>query len=271
MPTETPPEPEYDDPYEAHFRREPLPKAAVDVLVLVPEGGEEDEGRRVAEGLAGMLRGENRPASARVVVVRRAVGRGPALEKAVREGVAPLVLVTTATRPWTEAQLTPLLKAIDGADHVLGLRDLPRAGRIGRRLRRLPWRLLFRVPLHDVHSPCRLHRREAIAAIPLQSRSAFADVEELAKATFLGHLVDEVRVPDLPAMPGRSALADLRAVFKRPVFVRPAASAPAEDAQGDGEGDDRPGGEDRQRPGDVQEPGALQHHPPQAADDLGQR
>jgi hypothetical protein len=271
MPTDTAPEPDdYDDPYEAHFRRVPLPSAAVDVLVLRVDSAA--AAQAVADGLVGLLGGKNRRAAARVVPVDGATGRGPALEAAVGEGTAPLVLVTTATQPWTDAHLAPLLKAIDAADHVVGLRERAPAGRVARWLGRLPWRVLFRVPLHDIHSPCRLHRREALAAIPLQSPSAFADVELLAKATFLGHLLDEVPVPDLPAAPGRSALADVRAVFRKPRFVRAApASAPAEDAQGDDEGDGRPGGEQGQRPAHVEEPGALQHHPSQGADDLGQR
>ena len=40
-------------------------------------------------------------------------------------------------------------------------------------------RLIFAVPLHDVHSPCRLHRLEKLQAISLQSESSFLDPEIL--------------------------------------------------------------------------------------------
>src|SRR5438552_2711190 len=80
----------------------------------------------------------------------------------------------------------------------------------------LPWWLLFAVPILDVHCPCRLHRLEAMAAIPLQSSSGFVDVEILAKATFLDHLIDEVRVPALAALPARATWGDFVEVFRRP-------------------------------------------------------
>lgn len=248
MPTSAPaPDLEYEDPYEAHFRRAPLSTAEVQILVLDASTEDPSRAQVVADGLLGLLAGRNRRGSVRVVPVDRQTGWGPALESAIRTVSAPLVLVTTAAQPWTDAHLTPMLKAIDAADHVLGLRSRTRPGRLARWLGRLPWRLLFHIPLTDLHSPCRIHRREAIAAIPLQSRSAFAHVELLAKATFLGHLVDEVAVPGLPATSSRSAIADLRDVFRKPVFVRPAPSTPAEEAQGEEEGDDRPGREDHQR------------------------
>src|SRR5262249_7089658 len=109
----------------------------------------------------------------------------------------PLVLVTTAQESWTAAHLEPLLKAINHCDHVVGCRPARGWEWSRRRLAMLPRRLIFGVPLLDIHSPCRIHRREKLAAIPLQSTSSFLDVEIFAKATFLGHLIDEVDVPPL--------------------------------------------------------------------------
>ncbi len=98
-------------------------------------------------------------------------------------------------------------------------------------LKSLPRRLVFALPLLDIHSPCRLHRLEKLAAIPLQSASSFLDTEVLAKATFLGHLIDEVDVPPLRSLlrtAGRWS--DWKQVFRHPLFKR--VSGPAEEAQG---------------------------------------
>ncbi len=275
MPTSTTaPVPNLDDPYEAHFHREPLPAAEVRIVLLAAADDDPARSQKIADGLLGLLAARNRRATACVVPVSPDPGWGPALDSAVQSASAPLILVTTATQPWTDAHLAPLLKAIDSADHVLGIRNRSLPSRLARWLGRLPWRILFHIPLSDLHTPCRLHRREAIAAIPLQSRSGFADVELLAKATFLGHLVDETAVPELPAATARVRLADLREVFRKPVFVRPepaAASMPAEQPKRQQEGSDRPEAEDRQGAADVHEPRPLQQHMPKRADELGQR
>ena len=109
----------------------------------------------------------------------------------------PLVLVTTAEEPWTNAHLDPLLEAINQCDHVVGRRPTVSRGELGRPARRAGAARDLRGPLRDVHSPCRLHRLDKLAAIPLQSASSFLDTEILAKATFLGHLIDEVAIPPL--------------------------------------------------------------------------
>ena len=100
-------------------------------------------------------------------------------------------------RALDQRHLDPLLEAIDQADHVVGRRPAGRWENGHAVAGRLPRRLVFAVPLLDVHSPCRLHRLEKLTAIPLQSGSSFLDTEILAKATFLGHLLDEVDVPPL--------------------------------------------------------------------------
>ena len=81
-------------------------------------------------------------------------------------------------------------------------------------------RLIFAVPLRDVHSPCRLHRLDKLAAIPLQSASSFLDTEILAKATFLGHLIDEVAIPPLRGRVGSDRLVDGLEPGPRPSAVR---------------------------------------------------
>lgn len=244
-----------DDPYEAHFHREPLPKAPVRVVVL--DRGGDARAEAVGAGLIGLLGGRNRRADLRVISVRDCGGIGPAIERGAADSDSPLVLVTSSREPWTDAHLKPLLEAIDRCDHAIGRRP---GSRLGRWLATLRWRVIFGVPVFDVFSPCRLHRREALATIPLQSASSFAEVELLAKATFLGQLIDEVAVPALDAPPVLLDPADVRQVFRRPCFRR--VSAPAEEPQGEEEGHDGPGGQDDQRAGDVGDPRPLQDDAP---------
>jgi hypothetical protein len=198
-------------------------------------------------------------------------GAGRALEFGLRDATAPLILVTTSEELWTLAHLDPLLEAIDRCDHVVGRRRLSLIARIRRWVGRLPWRFLFAVPVLDVHSPCRLHRREKLAPIPFQSSTQFLDVEILAKATFFGHMIDEVDVPPLKSPEIWSYWHDLVEVFKRPVLVKPADSGPPEDSQRQVKGDRGPGGEDGQGGGNVEPAGPLEDHAPQGADQLGQR
>ncbi len=210
-----------------------------------------------------------RPVECRIVAVAGS-DLGCALTRGLEGAQLPLVLVTTAEEPWTEAHLDPLLKAIDHCDHVVGRRPAGPGASWKRWLAAMPRRLVFAVPLRDIHSPCRLHRLEKLAAIPLQSASSFLDVEILAKATFFGHLIDEVDVPPLRGpRPLAGPVDRLPTILRDPRFEPP--SGPAEEPQGQGECDDRPGGEDRQGRGDIEQPGPLEHDAPQRTDQLGQR
>jgi hypothetical protein len=254
---------DYLDPFEEHVKRAPLPGAGVDVIVLTAGQAAQAEG--VAESLVGLLREFGRAAEGRVVDVAGDCGR--ALGQGLAGATHPLVLITTAVEPWTRAHLDPLLESVDKCDHVLGRRPASVRARLARRLGALWQRLIFAVPVADVHSPCRLHRREKLAVIPRQSTSAFLDVEILAKATFLGHLIDEVDVPALREGPlPPSARSDFLAVFRQPTFV--GGSGPAEDAQGEQERHEGPGGQDGHRGGDVEPAGPLQDHPAQGVDEL---
>ena len=107
--------------------------------------------------------------------------------------------------------------------------------------------------------------REKLAAIPLQSGSSFLDLEVLAKATFLGHLLSEVDVPPLAGwILRRGRLRDLSLVLRHPDFRRPAVlakSVPTEDAEGQVERADGPGCKDRDRLQNVvmEQTGTLEH------------
>jgi hypothetical protein len=214
-------EPPTDDPYELHFRREPRAGAGVDVLVL--DGGAPARAEGIASGLVELIRSRGRDAGARVLATRGGPGLGALVFDALGATTRPLVVLTDAVEPWTAAHLDPLLTAIDTADHVLGRRPASGAGRVARWLGRVRNRVTFGLPVLDPHSPCRLHRREAIAAFPLQSESDFLDIEVLAKATFLGQLIAEVPVPPLPGDEEHRNRAlrrhDFAEVFRHPAFA----------------------------------------------------
>ncbi len=144
----------------------------------------------------------------------------------------PLIWQFAATGEYEPGELSWLLERIDRVDVVCGYRDgWLRCRRFGRRLFDWTLRLVFAVPLPDYLCPFRLFRRAAVRRIPLQSAGRFADAELLAKAVFMGMLIDAVPV-SWQAERAKAALgvwpecgvADLltdgRLLFRRPVFVR---------------------------------------------------
>src|SRR5208337_3502395 len=260
-----------NDPYAAHMRRNPLPGAGIRIIFLT--GPAADSAERILAPIVAWLQAAGRPVATRTVILD---GRTARLNDAVRAALDdlshPLVLITTAVQPWSPAHLEPLLEAIDRCDHVVGRRPVGPWRGMARWIGCLAQRLIFAVPVLDVHSPCRLHRMEKLAAIPLQSGSSFLDLEVLAKATFLGHLLSEVDVPPLAGwVVRRGRWSDLGTVLRRPEFRRSAmvaASVPAEDAEGQIKSADGPGCQDRDRLQDVvmEQSGALEHNQAKSAD-----
>jgi hypothetical protein len=255
-----------DDPFEIHSHREPLPNAGIRIIFLtdLPEANAE----ALIAPLVELIRELGRPVEQRIVPIT-----GSDMGRCVSAGLAgaslPLVLVTTALEPWTKAHLDPLLEAIDHSDHVVGRRPADGWETTKRWLASVPRRMIFAVPLLDVHSPCRIHRLEKLAAIPLQSSSSFLDIEILAKATFFGHMIADVGVPPLRGLVhSRAAWSDWHLVLRHPEF-RPA-SGPAEEPQREHEGSDGPGNQDQERRADIGQARAFQDDAPQGADELGQ-
>ena len=267
--------PDDEHPYETHLRREPLPGAGVKILFLAgPAAAAADP---IVGPIVAWLQAAGRSVAVQTITPD---GPSPHLNEAVRtaldNGQHPLVLITTAVEPWSPAHLEPLLEAIDRCDHAVGRRPAASWRRVTRWIGSLARRLIFAVPVLDVHSPCQLHRTEKLAAIPLQSGSSFLDLEILAKATFLGHLLSEVEVPALAGWAVRKGRwRDLSVVLRRPEFrqaARAAASVPAEDTEGQIESSDRPGCENDDRLEDVvmQQPRALEDDQSKRIDELGQ-
>ena len=137
------------------------------------------------------------------------------------EGSAqPLVLVTAPLETLSPEHVEPLLKAIDLCDHAIGRRPASTGKKILRWMGSLPRRLVFAVPVLDVDSPLLApSRREAAGLSRLQSASSFLNLEILAKATFLGHLLSEVDVPPVRGWTSRRGWwTDLVTILKSPEF-----------------------------------------------------
>jgi hypothetical protein len=256
-----------DDPFTEHQRRDPLPDAGIRVVMLTDMPAESAGG--VMEPLAELISASGRPVERRIIPVSREQGMGEALKRGLRGARLPLVLVTTACEPWTKAHLEPLLHAIDGCDHVIGCRPQSRRAAWTDPVGSLTRRLVFALPLRDVYSPCRLHRLDKLEGMPFQSVSSFLDVEILAKATFLGHLIDEVEVPPLGGLTVSAGWwTDWNRILRHPNFV--GSSGPAEEAQCQYERDDGPGGEDQDGCADIEKSRPLEQHPSQRADQLSE-
>ncbi len=264
------------DPFSVHFHREPLEGAGV-ALVLLSDSAEGSV-EAVFGPCVAWLQSQNREAETRVVTVD---GADPRLNERIGEVLdtlsLPIVMLCAAVEPLSPEHLKPLLKAIDHADHVVGRRPAGPAVEAARWVARLSRRLVFAVPVLDVYSPCRLHRADKLREIPLQSGSSFVDVEILAKATFLGHLLDEVAVPPLGGRVWRRGwLRNLGSVFKRPTFRRPkgveSESGPLEEAESQPERADRPGDENAESQKHLESPDTrpFENNHPQGADELGQ-
>lgn len=252
------------DPWEAHFRREPLAGAAV--AVILREGDDPALTQQVALSLERLIRGRGR--GFELAQIPADLSAAEAIRQGLAATASPLVLVTTAQQPWTAAHVEPMLKAINASDHVLGRRKTREGGGFRHFLARMVWRGVFAAPGVDTHSPCRIHRRDRLAALPLQSGSDFVDVEIMAKATFLGHLVDEVEVPPLDSPRPRVDWADVRLLLKQPVFVP--RSGPPEDPKSDPESDDGPEAENPDRGGDVEPARAFKDDRPEGVEELRQ-
>ncbi|AMV39099.1 hypothetical protein VT85_16800 [Planctomyces sp. SH-PL62] len=267
-----------NDPFELHFHREPILDSGVSLLVLRSDA-EADLDPAVWNASVEWLRSQERSLE---IVVKLVDGSDPRLCELITsfldDASQPTIAICKAAEPPSREQWEPLLKALDLADHVLGNRPAAMSAAIGRRLARVVRRVVLGVPLTDVYSPLSLHRAEKLREIPMQSGSSFIDVEILAKATFLGHILEE---PCILPMRGttwrRGWLRDLGTVFKRPAFRRPheysVDSRPLEHSQRQPESPDGPGGEDRQGACDLESPqaGPLQDDQTKAADQLGER
>jgi glycosyltransferase involved in cell wall biosynthesis len=186
-------------------------------IILVNDGCAGDTGTR-ADALTQQL-----PAL-RVCHHAEPRGFGAALRTGLAEARHPLLVYAPCDRQFRPEDLKLLLAAIDRVDVVAGCRagrpvpvwrrwlgaayrlfvrvlfglsltpPLCSPGWSGWGRRRLA-RLLLGIRVHDPECAFRLLRRSVFRRIPIQADGEFAHIEILAKANFLGHLLDEVAVP----------------------------------------------------------------------------
>src|SRR5262249_30768101 len=154
--------------------------------------------RSIGQDLVEKIAVRERPSELIVVDTREGLALG--LQHALEVATMPLALISSALECWSDAHLDPLLAAIDRSDVVVGCRRTNPISALFRLVGSLRWRVLFAIPVRDAYSPCTLFRRERLAQMIPQSSSSFLGVELLAKATFIGQLIDEVAVPRLTAL-----------------------------------------------------------------------
>jgi hypothetical protein len=159
-------------------------------------------------------------------------GHGQRLRSALARASAELILRLPAVGTAVEF-LKPLLARINAGkvkpDIVVAARPDRPAGlceRIRRRLHERIFRTVFGIVVSDPTSPVWLMRRRVAALSMPQSDGAFADFELLARANFVGFLIDELPMkaawtggPPGPA-DWKSIRRDARRLLRAPAFVR---------------------------------------------------
>ena len=201
-------------------------------IVVVDDGGSDETTAR-ADALA------HSHVDLRVIHHSQRRGLGAALRTGLAAARYPLVVTAPCDRQFDSGDLTKLLEKIDKVDLVTGIRiwrPVPAWLRALGVVYRLIARLVFGVPMErrstwlgwagyprrwlarwifglrvqDVECLLRLYRRSILPRLVVQSDGPFAQVEVLAKANFLGCLMDEVPVTFHPRAKGGIADPDQR-------------------------------------------------------------
>lgn len=169
-------------------------------------------------------------------------GFGAALRLGIENARHPLLFYARCDQRYKPADVKQLLKGIDRVDLAAGQRVFPpefRRRRLKEFAYRLGYRLVSGVRLRDVECLFVLARRSIFSRIVIQSESAFAHAEILAKANFLGHWMTEVPVAFRPRSPDeggdlsahwRAIRKDAKRVYNDPEFGPPPAEAPSPEA-----------------------------------------
>ena len=221
--------------------------------LLIVDDGSVDGTRAQAEVLT------TRSSRVRVLAHPERRGFGACLRTALEAATQPLIFYTSADHGWNHGDLARMLKSIDHRDEFTGRQveivnghrrgtappagvkwrgrlyrgfmrvafgfwpDPPR-GWLGAAERRFWWRcrVMFGLRVGDVNSKFKLFRRSVFDRIELQSDGEFVHGEILAKANFLGCLMDEVVLADKQQPPPPPDVrAEMWRVFRRPKFRSP--------------------------------------------------
>ncbi len=189
-------------------------------------------------------------------------GFGACLRTALEASTHPLFFYTSCDHGWNPSDLGRMLKSLDLKDEYIGKQVevvnghrrgtvLPRGRKRINRLHRLVmrtmfgywpepakgwlgagenrfwWkcRLLFGLRVGDINCKFKLFRKSVFDRIVIQSDGEFVHAELLAKANFLGCLLDEVGLADRHQPgPMPNVREELRRVFKDPRFRSPVAT-----------------------------------------------
>ena len=236
--------------------------------LLVVDDGSRDGTRAQADILA------TRNTRLKVLAHPERKGFGAALRTALEAARYPLFFYTSADHGWNANDLPRMLKALAVRDEftgkqveivnghrrgtalpagrrrlnwafrafvrvVFGYMPEPPRGWLGAAENRYWWkcRLLFGLRVGDVNSKFKLFRRHVFDRMVLQSNGEFIHAEILAKANFLGCLMDEIVLGDRPdPIPSPDVGEEMWAVFRDPQFRSPvptpglAPAKPTEDA-----------------------------------------
>jgi glycosyltransferase involved in cell wall biosynthesis len=184
--------------------------------VLVANTGSDGRIAEIAQGLVAKY------PTIRPLPNSTAGGIGASLRISLAAANYPLLFYADGSRCYQPADLNLLLEAIDKVDIVSGYRVWHKGSRSQALTSRWLARLFFGVRLRDPDCSFKLFRRSIFARIPIQSDGPFVHAEILAKANFLGCLMNEVpvtfREDQKTAVLPRTRWADARRVFFHPDF-----------------------------------------------------
>lgn len=221
--------------------------------ILVIDDGSRDGTRAQADILA------TKNARLKVLAHPERKGFGAAIKTALEAGRYPLFFYTSVDHGWNPNDLPRLLKALAGKDEftgkqveivnghrrgipmpagrrrlnhlfraavriIFGYAPEPPKGWLGSVENRYWWkcRLLFGLRVSDINSKFKLFRRSVFDRMVVQSDGEFIHAEILAKANFLGCLMDEVPLGDRPdPLPVPDVGAEMWMVFRDPRFRSP--------------------------------------------------
>jgi glycosyltransferase involved in cell wall biosynthesis len=176
-----------------------LPRVAEHYEVVVVDDGSRDRTGEIADRLAA----EN----PHVLVVHhpKNLGYGGAVSTGLYSGTQPYLLLADGDGQFDPAEMSQLTSRIDHYDVVIGRRK-HRADGIMRRVNGKAWttlsRLLFGLRIRDMDCGFKLFRREAVAGITLQSKSAMITTELMARLAGRNARICEVDVTHLPRLAG---------------------------------------------------------------------
>ncbi|MBO0699298.1 MAG: glycosyltransferase family 2 protein [Zavarzinella sp.] len=186
-------------------------------------------------------------------------GFGACLRTALAAATQPLFFYTSADHNWNHADLGRMLRSVEVTDEYTGKRveivnghrrgtalppgpkwrnrlyrwfmrivfgfwPEPPRGWLGASERRFWWRcrILFGLRVGDVNSKFKLFRRSVFDRIEVQSDGEFVHAELLAKANFLGCMMDEIVLADRDRPPpAPDVRKEMWQVFGNPKFRSP--------------------------------------------------